>query len=424
MLTASIQSSHPPARGVRQLRLAVAGCGVVGGELLRIIERERYRLAAHRGLRLTIASVLVRDRFRPRGATVAPGVLTSDVDEFLATEADIVVEAIGGLDPAARIARSALTRGIHLVTANKAVVAAHGGELAALAHASGATFRFDAAVGGGVPVLRVLTDALGGRLPRSVRGILNGTSNFVLTKLEEGATLEEALRNARARGFAEADASRDLDGRDAADKLAIVAWTAFGIRPEALVIRRRGLLPNLERFVRLAADAGGRLRFVAECELAPDGGVVASVEPALVGRESALGRAVDEANHVEIDTGWGGVLSVTGPGAGGQPTAMSLLSDLVSPFIPAGARTAAAQPSDDARCLPWIVGARNTENEIRVALDAAGIALRHLGTSSAGGYARTTACRWETLLGATTGLASPLVARDEMPGAGRTGTDA
>ena len=423
MLTASIQSIRRPVPGVRQIRVAVAGCGVVGGELLRLIERERHRLAAHRAINLSIARVLVRDRFRDRSVTIAPGVLTSDVEEFLATDADVIVEAIGGLDPAARIARSALTRGIHLITANKAVVAAHGGELAALAHGSGATFRFDAAVGGGVPVLRVLNDALGGRTPRRVRGILNGTSNFALTRMEDGATLDEALRDARARGFAEADASRDLDGRDAADKIAIVAWAAFGIRPEALIVRRRGLLPNVERLVGLAGGAGGRLRLVAECELMPDGSVVASVEPVIVARDSALGRTVDEGNHVEIDTGLGGALTVTGPGAGGQPTAMSLLSDLVVPFASACLRPRAAEPSSDARRLRWIVGASSSENELRRAFDSAGIALTHHEVSSAGAHVRTGACSWDRLCSITAGLASPSVARDELPSRGHQGAD-
>ena len=339
----------------RPLRIALAGCGVVGGELLRLLDRASADLAA-RGRALDVVRVLVRDLRRERDVPVARERFTGDVGEFVVADADVVVEAIGGLDPAARIARAALARGAHFVTANKALVAAEGTALAALAAERGATLRFDAAVGGGVPALRVIESALGGARPRAVRGILNGTSNFVLTRLEGGATLDAALGEARRRGFAEADASRDLDGRDAADKLAIVAWRAFGVAPERVIVRRRGLLPHPERLVDLARALGARLRLVAECA-ATGAGIVASVEPTVVAADGALGRTIDEENRVEIDAGWSAPLSAGGPGAGGAPTATAILSDLLAPFeAPRPARPRAAAVADD-RALSWIVGA-------------------------------------------------------------------
>jgi len=242
------------------VRIALAGCGSVGSALLREIAARRVAIAERHGVEIVLTRLLVRDLERRRDADFDPALLTNDVDEFLAAEADIVVEAIGGLDPAHRIASTVLGRGQRLVTANKLLLAAHGSSLTELARRTGASLRYDAAVGGGVPILRVLDEALGAGGPARVRGILNGTANFVITRLEGGATFDEALDEARVAGFAEADASRDLDGRDAADKIALVAWAAFGVAPESVTVRRSSLLPAPERFVRLASRVGARTR--------------------------------------------------------------------------------------------------------------------------------------------------------------------
>jgi homoserine dehydrogenase len=296
----------------------------------------------------------VRDLARPRAAAVDRALLTADVDEFLATDADVVIEAIGGIEPARRIAESALRRRRELVTANKELLAAHGSALAALARAHGVSLRYDAAVGGGVPVLRLLDDALGAGTPSVVRGILNGTTNFVLGRLEGGATLDDALQAARAAGFAEADAARDLDGRDAAAKIALVAWAAFGVAPEGVVVRRQSLLPDPARYTRLAARLGRCVRQVAECA-AIDGAVVAAVEPLLVDAGSALAATRDEQNRIEVHTGWSAPLCASGPGAGGLPTATALLSDLVSTSRCPRRRTGAVAMRDDPRRSRWAI---------------------------------------------------------------------
>jgi len=179
-----------------------------------------------------------------------------------------------------------------------------------------------------VPVLRLLDDALGGGTPSRVRGILNGTTNYVLGRLERGDALDVALSAARSAGFAEEDASRDLDGRDAAAKIALVAWAAYGAAPETVRVARRSLLPDPSRYGRLAERCGGVVRQIAECALVADG-VSASVEPVIVSRRSAFGRVRDEQNHVEVDTGWSAPLTASGPGAGGAPTATALLADFV-----------------------------------------------------------------------------------------------
>jgi homoserine dehydrogenase len=339
------------------VRIALAGCGSVGSALLREIAARREAIADRHGVEIVLTRLLVRDLERKRDASFDPALLTNDVDEFLTTDADIVVEAIGGLDPARRIAETVLGRGQRLVTANKLLLALHGSSLTALARRNATSLRYDAAVGGGVPILRVLDESLGAGGPARVRGILNGTANFVLTRIEGGASLDEALDEARLAGFAEADASRDLDGRDAADKIALVAWAAFGVAPESVAVRRSSLLPEPERFVRLASRVGARVRHVAECSLV-GGEVVAAVEPLFVSPESALARTRDEGNHVDVFAGWRAPLCASGPGAGGLPTATALLSDLVctstAPRRSSGVRVAAA----DTREQTWAVEVR------------------------------------------------------------------
>jgi Homoserine dehydrogenase len=190
-----------------------------------------------------------------------------------------------------------------------------------------------------------------------VRGILNGTSNYVLSRLERGDALEAALRAARDAGFAEADATRDLDGRDAAAKLALVAWATFGIAPERVVVRRQSLLPDPARFLRLAARLDRTVRQIAECALV-DGAVVASVAPLLVDRAGALAATSREQNRVEVHTGWSAPLCASGPGAGGVPTATALLSDLLCTSGQARRITSACAAGVDHRTARWALEIR------------------------------------------------------------------
>jgi homoserine dehydrogenase len=376
---------------VRQLRLALAGCGVVGGELLRVLARRRNELVDAYGLDVEVVTVLVRDATRRRDVPLDRELFTSDVERFLETPADVVVEAIGGFLPAALIARTTLDRGATFVTANKALVASYGDVLFTTAARTGATLRFDAAVGGGVPVLRLIEGALGGARPRAVRGILNGTSNFVLTRLERGATFDAALAEARQSGFAEFDATRDLDGSDAADKIAIVAWAAFGISPERVIVRRQSLLPDPVRLVRVARAAGGRLRLVAECELVHGGrGVVASVEPVVVAADSPFGRTTLENNTIEIDTGWSAPLHVSGPGAGAAPTATSLLSDLLAGSATPRVRGTPPVAVEDERAFRWVVGARLAPRLLSDLLERHGVPVEEACTVASESCATTT----------------------------------
>lgn len=356
------------ARGPRVVRVALAGCGVVGGELVRLLAHGADEIRARCGIRFELVSVLVKHRERARPSELARERLTTDVDAFLASSADVWVEAIGGFDPALRIARHALGAGRRLVTANKALLAAHGPELASLARRGGGRLDFESAVAGGIPVIRSLRDSLGLTEIRSIRGILNGTTNYILSRLADGWRYADALADAQAKGFAETNPARDLSGEDAADKLRILAWLAFGVEPGALVLRRRGITPHPERLAADAALLGGVPRLVAEVARTAEG-IVAAVEPVIVPAGGELGRTRDEENAVVIDSRWNGRVRLSGPGAGGAPTASALLGDML--------RSTARQPRpvpdpvasvDDAREHAWVISVRRDERA-EVALD-------------------------------------------------------
>jgi homoserine dehydrogenase len=204
------------AQKLRTVRVALAGCGVVGGGLVRLLHESSDAIAGRFGVRFELTRVLVRDVNRERGLPLDSRLYTNDLDEFLAHDAEVVIEAIGGTEPARTIAYSALKRGKKVITANKELVASYGDTLCDLANENETGLDFGAAVGGSAPVISTLRDLIGTTTPRSVRGILNGTSNFVITQLERGVSLEAALSSARERGLAEADCTRDLDGSDAA----------------------------------------------------------------------------------------------------------------------------------------------------------------------------------------------------------------
>jgi len=325
------------------LRVALAGCGTVGGALLDLLEAHRGDLARRRGSQFEIVRILVRDASRPRGVRVPQALLTDDVSDFLAAPADIVVEAIGGVPVAERIARESLLRGRRVVTANKALLRAAGPSLAAIADRhrhEGAALDCEAAVGGGVPIVRLLRESLAGQGLTSVRGVLNGTTNFVLSRIERGATFERAVREAQRAGFAEADPSRDLEGVDAADKIAVLAWMGFGVDPTTLPVRIRPLPSHVDGAIRCAAARGRSLRVLATARRIA-GAVHAHVAPALIPRDHPFARAIDEENVVQVVSDSAGLITVSGRGAGGSATASALLADLLRASAPIPSLTAA-----------------------------------------------------------------------------------
>jgi len=409
------------ARGPRVVRVALAGCGVVGGELVRLLAHGADEIRARHGLRFELAAVLVKHAGRARPDELPPGVLTTDVDAFLRADAAVWVEAIGGRDPALRIARSVLGAGRRLVTANKALLAEHGPELAALARRSGARLDFESAVAGGIPVVRALRDSLGMTGIVSIRGVLNGTTNYVLSRLADGWRYADALADAQAKGFAEASPARDLSGEDAADKLRILAWLAFGVAPGSLVLRRRGIVPHPERLAADAALLGGVPRLVAEV-VDTGVGVAAAVEPVIVASGSDLGRARDEENAVVVESRWNGRVRLSGPGAGGAPTASALLGDMLRSAGRTGRTHAAPRPPvEDGREHRWVISVLRdprADGVLERALQRAGVHASDLLTESDRRVAITRPTPWRRVDLATrvleTAHLAPVVSRCEV----------
>lgn len=318
----------PHSAAVAPLRVALAGCGTVGGALLGLLRGHRDAVRRQLGREVQVVSVLVRDPSRARPHSPRSELFTTEAAQLLAAGPDVVVEAIGGIDPAGEIVRDALARGTHVVTANKALLAAHGPSLLRLATKTGARLEFEASVGGAVPVVRTLREQLGGHGVQRVRGVVNGTTNFILDRLAEGEAWGAAVAEAQRLGFAEADPSRDLDGRDAEDKLRVLAWLGFHADPRTVPVRREGISPALAALAREAAASGRRVRLVAELTL--EGRRLAGViAPRVLDAGDPLAAARGEENVFEIHSESAGVIRLSGKGAGGSATASAVLADLL-----------------------------------------------------------------------------------------------
>ncbi|MEO8908654.1 MAG: homoserine dehydrogenase [Gemmatimonadaceae bacterium] len=393
-LTAPFHRAAPRRdQNLQTIRIALAGCGVVGGAFVRLLHDSGPAIASRFGVCFAVTRVLVRDTARNRNLPIDRQLFTDDLDSFLAHDADVTIEAVGGDEPARTIAATALARGQKVISANKELIATHGVALSELALENETSLDFGASVGGSAPVIATLRDLVGASTPLSVRGILNGTSNYIISLIEDGASLAASLRSARELGLAEADPTRDLDGQDTAAKLAIMAWIAFGIRPSALGARRTSLLPGLEQLIRFATIAGGRVRFIGECTQLGDGGVTAAVEPVIVDATSAFGQTVREENRVAVDLGWTSLLSVSGPGAGGAPTAASLLGDLLRIDRAPNNRGAGVKQFisvPDSRDHQWLVIAKGHASALRSEAEKCG--LREASHSSDGAYASVITC--------------------------------
>ncbi len=320
----------------RPARIALLGCGTVGREVARRL------LAGGERLGVELVRVLVRDTSRDR--SVARELLTGDFKNILAGDPDLVIEAIGGLDPAADLVRASLERGLHVVTANKTLIAHHGAALHAIADVTGAGLAYEATVCAGVPVLAAIRQLAPDGIT-AIRGVVNGTCNFVLTRLGEGHSLDEAVAEARARGLAEPDPSTDLCGRDSAEKLCVLAAAAGleGITPQRVSVE--GIEHVTAADVRDARRRAEEIRLVAELEVS-SGGVSLRVGPTLVPRGHPLAAVRDEENAVVISTTSAGDIVLRGKGAGPAPTAAAVIGDVARLLerAPARSRVPAAAP--------------------------------------------------------------------------------
>jgi len=318
----------------RALRVALLGCGVVGSQVARLLVEQKDDLAARVGAPLDLVGVAVRSFDDPRGYEVDPALLTEDAGD-LVTRADIVVEVIGGLEPARTLQLSAIAHGASVVTANKALLAAHGPEIYAAADAAGVDIYFEAAVAGAIPLVRPVRESLAGDRILRILGIVNGTTNYVLDEMTtKGLDFAAALRQAQELGYAEADPTGDVEGYDAANKAAILASLAFHTRVALADVSVEGITGVTADDVRWAGQMGHVVKLLAIAERVPlaDGGeaISARVHPALVPLDHPLASVHGAFNAVFVETAAAGPLMFYGQGAGGTPTASAVLGDVVS----------------------------------------------------------------------------------------------
>jgi homoserine dehydrogenase len=319
----------------RNLRVAVLGGGSVGSQVTALLLEHADELAARAGAGLEVVGVAVRDLDAPRDTDIPGELLTTDA-EALIVGADIVIELIGGLEPARTLILKALHSGADVVTANKALLAHHGAELFEEAAQVGAQLYYEAAVAGAIPIIRPLRDSLAGDRIQRILGIVNGTTNFILDRMEAtGDNFDDALAEATRLGYAEADPTADIEGYDAAQKAALLASLAFHTRVPLDAVHREGITAITAEQVIAARKAGYVVKLLAICErvLNADGGidgVSARVHPALVPLTHPLAAVHGANNAVFVEAEAAGSLMFYGAGAGGLETASAVLGDVVS----------------------------------------------------------------------------------------------
>ncbi len=316
-----------------KLSVVVLGGGTVGTEVVRLLEEHADDLAARAGARLVLGGVGVRDLTRARPG-IRESLLSDDVQALLDTAPDIVVELIGGITPAREFILKAMAEGASVVTANKALIATDGAELHAAAQAAGVDLFYEAAVAGAIPLLRPIRESLAGDRIRKVLGIVNGTTNYVLTQMDSsGASFSDALAQAQSLGYAEADPTADVQGYDAAAKAAILASLAFHTRVTLDQVSVEGIASVSAGDVAAAHEMGFVIKPLAVAELIQRGataGVCVRVHPAMIPATHPLAGVRDAFNAVFIEADAAGQMMFYGRGAGGVPTASAVLGDIVA----------------------------------------------------------------------------------------------
>lgn len=306
------------------------GCGTVGAAVARILLTQRDEIARRAGLEIDLVSIGVRDIKKARPEHIPPGLVRDDVEAMAADPSlDVLIETIGGTDPAKRLILEALARGKHVVTANKELIASDGVEIMSAAEASGTSILFEGSVAAGIPIVRPIKESLAGDRVSRVIGILNGTTNFMLTRMSDtGESFDEALAEADRLGFTEADPSADIDAHDAASKLAILASLAFDVQISADDVAREGIRTVSQADISAAHELGYEVKLVAVADVV-DGEVSARVHPAMLPRTHPLASVREELNAVFVEAAEAGEIMFLGRGAGGAPTASAVVGDVV-----------------------------------------------------------------------------------------------
>ena len=315
----------------RTVRVGLLGCGNVGAALLRLLHDLAGDIEMRAGCRVEVTRVAVRDPDRTRDVSLSPEAFTTDAAGVVdAADVDVVCELMGGVDPAKDLILRALGSGKPVVTANKELLASHGRELFDAADAQGVDLYFEAAVAGGIPLIRPLKESLAGERIRRMLGIVNGTTNFILTQMSDlGSSFDDALAEAQALGYAEADPTADVEGHDAAAKCAILASIAFNARVVAADVYREGISGVTPQDIADARRMGYVVKLLAIAELQGEA-ITARVHPAMIPASHPLASVRDAFNAVFIEGERVGQLMFYGRGAGGDPTAVSVAGDLVT----------------------------------------------------------------------------------------------
>jgi homoserine dehydrogenase len=316
---------------MKTLKVGMLGAGVVGSQIARLLIANKSDLASRAGANLELVAIAVKDSKLKRDGIPA-ALLTNDAKSIVNDpQIDLVIEVIGGIDPAKDLILTALNNGKSVVTANKALLAKHGAELYAAADKANVDLYYEAAVAGAIPILRPLRESLVGDHVIRVMGIVNGTTNYILTKMDEnGAAFADALKEAQVLGFAESDPTADIEGFDAAAKAAILAGLAFHSRVTDNDVYREGISKITAADVKVAKAMEMVIKLLAIAELTPEGAVSVRVHPALISRSHPLASVRESFNAVFVEAESAGQMMFYGKGAGGEPTASAVLGDLVA----------------------------------------------------------------------------------------------
>ena len=315
----------------KSLRLAIAGLGTVGAGIVKIVQQHGDLLTARAGRPIEIVAVSARSRSKDRGVDLSGYAWEDDAVELARRDdVDVLIEVIGGEDgPAKAVVETALTNGKHVVTANKALLAIHGQNLATLAEENHVALRFEAAVAGGIPIVKALTEGLAANKIERVMGVMNGTCNYILTVMEAtGADYADVLRDAQELGYAESDPTVDVGGFDAAHKLSLLAATAFGTQVDFGGVKIEGIQRITLTDIKNAADMGFRIKLLGVASMNDDG-LEQRMQPCLVPTNSPLGMLEGVSNMVIVEGDHVGQIVLQGPGAGEGPTASAVMGDVM-----------------------------------------------------------------------------------------------
>jgi homoserine dehydrogenase len=353
----------------KTLRVALLGCGVVGSQVARLLREQADDLAVRTGARIEVAGIAVRRLSHPRPG-IDQALLTTDAMGLaIRPDVDIVIEVIGGIEPARSLLLAAMKAGKSVVSANKALLAEHGEQIHAASRTYGADLYYEASVAGAIPLLRPLRESLAGDTVHRVLGIVNGTTNFILDRMDSaGSDFSESLEEAQALGYAEPDPTADVEGFDAAAKAAILASLAFHTRVTAADVYREGITDVSAADIASAKLLGRTVKLLAICERSGDG-VAVRVHPAMIPRSHPLAAVGGAYNAVFVEAKSAGQLMFYGAGAGGTPTASAVLGDLVAVARNRVAGTRGPEPSTYAE-LP-VLPMGDTLTRYHVSLDVA-----------------------------------------------------